>query len=415
VRDRDAVDGVWRSRGYGWLWQIEEGRVTRFDVGDGFCIPTKSDERDSIDPKNQAQLSEDRGMLRLPQEDPDYLYSFERLSEPPASCKKSQDANPVAVFDVAVKMLEAHYAFFEQRKIDWPRLVDAARAKVGPMMTDAELLAVFSDLLTPFGDSHVGLEAEVDGNEESIWATDMRTRTQPGGQAAVSGAWNHWAAEALLGESAQRSDDGALVYGLLAEKIGYLQVRSMAGMEASELEATMDGAMSAFEGARAVLVDVSMNDGGLDSIARRIASRFATKPTIAYSKSAGDFVGDEPQEIILRPPDRPRYLGPVYLITSQATLSAAEIFTMSMRALPNVVHLGETTDGALSDQLWKTLPNGWRLSLSNEVYLDSDGVLWEGRGIPPEIPLAISNRRNVTEKDLRAVRDVLDYVEKQLN
>jgi hypothetical protein len=84
-----------------------------------------------------------------------------------------------------------------------------------------------------------------------------------------------------------------------------------------------------------------------------------------------------------------------------------------MRTLPNVVHLGETTDGSLFDELWKTPPNGWMLSSSNEVYLDSDGVLWDCRGT--EIPLAISNRRDVTEKDLQSVGPVVDFIEKRLN
>jgi C-terminal processing protease CtpA/Prc len=82
-----------------------------------------------------------------------------------------------------------------------------------------------------------------------------------------------------------------------------------------------------------------------------------------------------------------------------------------MRALPNVVHLGEATDGSLSDELWKTLPNGWTLSLSNEIYLDSDGVLWEGRGIQPEILLPVANDRRVSREDRRSVRTVLEFIE----
>jgi carboxyl-terminal processing protease len=158
---------------------------------------------------------------------------------------------------------------------------------------------------------------------------------------------------------------------------------------------------------------VSRNDGGLDSFARRIARRFAAEPTVAYSKYAGDYDGDRPQEIVLQPPERPRYLGPVYLITSHDTISAAEVFAMAMRALPNVVHLGETTDGSLSDELWKTLPNGWVLSLSNEIYLDSDGKAWEGKGIPPEFRLEMSDEDDATDEDRQSVRDVLAFIRKR--
>lgn len=57
---------------------------------------------------------------------------------------------------------------------------------------------------------------------------------------------------------------------------------------------------------------------------------------------------------------------------------------MSLRAI-GAMHLGETTRGALSDALVKYLPNGDRITLSNEVYLDSDGIAWEARGIAPHV------------------------------
>ena len=60
--------------------------------------------------------------------------------------------------------------------------------------------------------------------------------------------------------------------------------------------------------------------------------------------------------------------------------------------------------------LWKPLPNGWSLSLSNEVYLDSDGKLWEGSGIPPEVPLEVFSKKDVTVGHLKAVRAVVDLV-----
>jgi carboxyl-terminal processing protease len=411
----NAFDGAWQSRGYGWLWQVEGGKVARFDIGKGFCVPSSYPGTDGIGPANQAQLSDDRQTLRLLQEDPDYFYSIERLPALPAECSgRRPNSGPLAVFDALVENFSSHYAFFDERKIDWDRLVKTARSRIGPDMDEADLFDLFGELLTPFGDLHVGLGAEIDGEEESISAADERPRTEPD-VAVIPGTWNPSAAGELLGRSARQEGDELLLYGRLGNDVGYLEIRSMEGMKATELESALDRAIKTFADAKAVVVDVSRNGGGLDSFARRIARRFAAEPTVAYSKYAGDFAGDRPQAIVLRPPDGPRYLGPVYLITSHDTVSAAEIFTMSMRALPNVVHLGETTDGSLSDELWKTLPNGWILSLSNEVYLDSDGKLWEGRGIPPEFRLAISDEDEVTEEDEQSVRDVLAFIDKQLN
>jgi carboxyl-terminal processing protease len=91
-------------------------------------------------------------------------------------------------------------------------------------------------------------------------------------------------------------------------------------------------------------------------------------------------------------------------------VSAAEIFTMAMRALPNVTHVGQTTRGSLSDQLTKRLPNGWRLTLSNEVYLDATGAAWEGIGIPPEVPIQVFPEQEQTATVVPAVWAVVDCI-----
>ena len=55
-----------------------------------------------------------------------------------------------------------------------------------------------------------------------------------------------------------------------------------------------------------------------------------------------------------------------------------------MRALPNVTTVGEATLGILSDNLLKCLPNGWEVSLSNEIYTAADGNVYEVVGVPPD-------------------------------
>ena len=405
---KHMFDGVWASRGYGWLWEIKNGKAERYDIGEGFCIP-KSSEEYMMTPYSGAKLSRDGRTLRLRLHDPDYFYTFDRLAELPALCRQQAPAGPEFVFDVVVSMFDAHYAFFEERGVDWERTVERARSKLCPGMNDADLLEVLQKLLAPFADSHVGIEATIDGEDVSISGSEARTPIQARDEPAIDGAWNARAAVESL-QSVRRRGDDVLLYGQLTDDIGYLQVQAMSGLEIDELEAALDDAMTSFSGSEAVIVDVSGNYGGLDSFGRLIARRFAAVPTIAYSKYAGDFEGDPPQDVVLQPPERPRFLGPVYLITGHDTVSAAEVFAMSMRALPNVVHLGERTDGSLSDELWKTLPNGWILSLSNEVYLDSEGALWEGSGIPPEILLAISEKHSVSKEDRQSVQDLVNFI-----
>ncbi len=51
---------------------------------------------------------------------------------------------------------------------------------------------------------------------------------------------------------------------------------------------------------------------------------------------------------------------------------------------PNITVIGDNTAGALSDMLYKGLPNGWIYTLSNEVYETMEGQLFEVTGIPPD-------------------------------
>ncbi len=76
---------------------------------------------------------------------------------------------------------------------------------------------------------------------------------------------------------------------------------------------------------------------------------------------------------------------------------------LSLRALPQVTHVGEPTRGALSDALEKRLPNGWVVQLSNETYLDAEGRHWEGRGIMPDRAITVFAQEAPVESHARVV------------
>ncbi|HEY1426211.1 MAG TPA: S41 family peptidase, partial [Caulobacteraceae bacterium] len=82
-------------------------------------------------------------------------------------------------------------------------------------------------------------------------------------------------------------------------------------------------------------------------------------------------------------------------LTSRQTASAGEILVFGMMACPNVTRVGERTLGILSDNLYKRLPNGWELSLSNEVYQAPDGALYEATGIPPQVETVVFDAADV--------------------
>jgi carboxyl-terminal processing protease len=223
--------------------------------------------------------------------------------------------------------------------------------------------------------------------------------------------WTTEALESLLGDTAQTAGNGNIKYGLIDGDIGLLIIEAMgefAGIDADRADAAaldeaLDRAMALFEGAAAVIVDVSINDGGSDTFARQIASRFAQKRTLAYSRYAGDVPRSRPQRTYIVPSERPRYAGPVYVLTSNVSVSSAETFTMAMRALPHVTHVGQRTRGAFSE-LSRRLPNGWFVVLSNEIFVDADGKAWEGAGIPPHMRMQVFPEDGRKATPLAAVR-----------
>jgi C-terminal processing protease CtpA/Prc len=105
---------------------------------------------------------------------------------------------------------------------------------------------------------------------------------------------------------------------------------------------------------------------------------------------------------------------PLVVLTDDFTVSAAETATMALRALPGTVQIGQPTRGVLSDRLEKVLPNGWTFSLSNEVYMDPKGKIFEGAGVPPDQispPTSPTDPDSVRfEQDIRAGMTALDHV-----
>ena len=88
--------------------------------------------------------------------------------------------------------------------------------------------------------------------------------------------------------------------------------------------------------------------------------------------------------------------GPIVLLTHDASFSAADVFAMLMADLPHVIIIDEPTNGIFSNMLEKKLPNGWKYTLSNQVYYSADMICYEGKGIP--VYIKFLNKRTDLEK-----------------
>jgi carboxyl-terminal processing protease len=74
-------------------------------------------------------------------------------------------------------------------------------------------------------------------------------------------------------------------------------------------------------------------------------------------------------------------------LTCDSVFSGGEAFALAIKQLPHVTILGDHTNGIFSYQLEKKLPNGWKYSLSYQVYFSADMVCYEGKGVPVDVEL----------------------------
>ncbi|MEM9666134.1 MAG: S41 family peptidase [Bacteroidota bacterium] len=401
----EATHGVWASRGYGLVVQIDAEGAVLYNISEAGCL------------EDEMTVSFFADVARLYQRNGDVLhfsfrpenstrYTFDRLDALPDACATPPGDSPQEVFDYTWGVMAAHYAFFDVYGVDW----EARRARFAPQirpdMTDAELFEVLGAMLEGLDDGHLELYAEVNGEEER-WRTGTRS-LGPAFRAAFAaqeevetmGAFqSQWyfgtretIREEILGGDYETGSGGNVFWGR-AGTVGYLNIAGMSGFADNEeasfeedlaaAHTVMTQALTDLADTEALVIDIALNQGGFDEIGLAIASYFAAEPTLGLTKYAFTAEADTRQSFTVVP-RAPSYLKPVYVLTSDITVSAAETFTMHMRALPTVTHVGATTRGALSDILFRPLPNGWVLLLSHEVYLDAEGVLWEGRGVPPE-------------------------------
>lgn len=432
-----GVQGIWQSNGYGYVLDVTQGYPRLFHYTPEFCIEdteTATILSHYLKPSNLTYSLDGSAFYFAPTLEP-YSVELISISKLPQTCGFKLATDPVTVFDSFVSYMGTHYAFFDLYGVDWEQAVTEHRKRISLHMTDGELIDVLSELIAPLKDGHLSIEAQVSGKEvvinpgrSSVGDALARIATRDGidkkdlNNSMMKQYWMSGIKKDILKGKGKMVADEWIQYGLVSGDIGYIAIVAEAGYagkgiyfeeaDLAVLQDTLDDVISAFNdaSAKAVIIDLSINFGGYDFVSREIAGRFANENTLAYTKYAADSPNQTPYGVFVEPHPGERYTGPVVLVTSNVTVSAGEMLTMALRSQSNIIHVGEATRGAHSDVLTKSLPNGWKLNLSNEVYHDHEGNFWEGTGIPPHAPLQIFNPDNPFEGHVDAIKSIITRI-----
>ncbi len=316
------------------------------------------------------------------------------------------ESQPHRVFNAFWSAFDRHYALFDIRlaEQDWTALGQDACKDIDADMSDEALFGVLLTLARNFDDGHVQLSAPALDLEEDAWVSVYPHQDDM---------------ESIEDNMEARYLDAPLTYGAADEMawgrvgtVGYLSLTSMdelsdSGDEGDDIRAAsraIETAMGELAGVQAMIVDVRGNGGGWDTVSLELTRWFAGPRTLAWSENRRsgpqhDDVGPF-EDFFVEESVEGAFEGPVVLLTSGGTFSAAETFTLAMAERAQVTVLGERTSGHFSDLLETCLPNGWSLGLSGERYRAADGVIYEGQGAPVDVEVAFDPEAFAAGQDI---------------
>jgi len=402
-----AIDGIWRTQGYGRILVITPDGYENYDTTTISCIQIAKGTRSDFDQAFGRVKNNGRGQLSLYSKAGNRRYIHDKLDALPEFRLKGGEIikDPVCNFEVFWRAFKENYAFFKLHRVDWDHVYKTYRPRVSAKTTADELLAMLSEIIRSFDDPHVSLIAGdhyVSGHAPDALAKFVDKEFGPVASmerySKVMDTLRSIMKNDFLNGNCRMAANNMIVWGKIKPSIGYLHVLAMggfAGLEASRtehvkvLQETLDRVMEEFREVAAVVVDVRFNTGGYDELSQMIANRFADRQRLAFTLKAVDGSGFTPaQEFTVQPEGRFQFTGPTFLLTSERTMSAAETFTLYMMAFPHVTRVGGTTEGAFSSTT-KTMPNGWAVNLTNEIVEAANGIVYEGMGIPPQCQVPV--------------------------
>ncbi len=319
------------------------------------------------------------------------------------SCEKTYfeaepENNPEALFENFWNTFNDDYASFQVKGINWQQVYNEYRPQVSSETTDEELTEILYQLIRVLDDGHVSLT--VPGKE--IYYSNRIYGEEIGSELFDLELIKTKYMNNEYTESGHTFNN----YGWIGN-MGYLHIEAFAD---NILE--MNDILDYFKSAEGLVFDLRANIGGDFTYAMTEFTRLTNEERLIFSSRTKTGKGVEDYtdwyDWKLKPAG-PYFDKPIVLLTDRLTISAGERATMILKALPNVTHMGDTTNGAAATKIGKELANGWDYSLVSQQLKFRDGIDYEGTGLPPDIYIKNTEEEiaNGQDKVLEAALDIL--------
>jgi peptidase S41-like protein/tricorn protease-like protein len=421
-----SLEGLWLTDGYGMFIEFQGDNLRGHEITRLSCIASaKATRKTEVGAVDEIVFAGDDDTFRIfpgTSQDTRWLHEdgsvsnilLRRTGSRPEPCGQPLADTPLTNYQVFWETFAEQYPFFALRQVDWLAVDKKFRPQVTLETKPEDLFRILSDMIDPLHDAHTFINAKSiqKGFHGFRPAADPM---QKGNAARITEIIETKYVRGGLRDFC----NGQLQFGLLrppqgaalsdserngrADVIGYLRIHSFSRYskdrefvkQLDALETALDDIFKDSTKLTGLVIDVRINSGGSDVFGISIASRLATQEYLAYEKVMRNDIRDPdhrtpPQPVIVHVSQRPGFRGPVVLLTSAHSVSAAETFTMAvLDRHPHVVRVGANTQGVFSDVLGRRLPNGWKFGLPNEIYLTKHGKAFDGTGVPPDIEVPI--------------------------
>jgi len=303
-------------------------------------------------------------------------------------------------FEALWKIIDERYCFFEYKQkeygLDWQQVYDKYKVQVNSSMSNEQLFEVLGNMLGELRDGHVNLSASHDLSRYWQWFENYPAN------------YSDTLERRYMGTDYKIAS--GLRYKILDDNIGYIRYEAFTdGIGSGNLTEVLNYLLLC----RGLIIDIRNNGGGDLTNAEKLAARFTNEKTlvgyIQHKTGPGHNEFSSMEERYLEPAATLRWQKNVCVLTNRHVFSAANEFTMYMKALPNVKVVGDRTGGGAGLPFSSSLPNGWVVRFSAVPMYDAQQQSTEF-GIAPDYAVSMEK-----EDFLRGEDTIIEFARKLLS
>ena len=204
----------------------------------------------------------------------------------------------------------------------------------------------------------------------------------------------------------EKIDTPTVSWKMLDNNVGYISINLFGERTGQELRAALDEVKA--KQAKALILDLRNNPGGLLDTAVDVAGQFVGRQVILHERKKD---GSEKTFTGQTGVDAPNV--PLVILVNKNTASASEIVSGALRDLQHAPLIGEKTYGKGSVQLVYDLSDGSSLHVTVAQWYTPDNHQIQGEGLSPDVEAPLTDDDRAQNRDPQLDK-ALEYLKQKM-